>query len=320
MDSGKIKGSPFRRQADGADSPHSPLSGSNSPAPLSLTLKTTDLPLRHQPLIHAAGVDFPSSPTDSMLSPVSNSLKRKKFGGAQVNKKPTVKTCMSDLKELVLPIPIPTKAKIIIGSSSQNRLAITRALGWNVSVEFSNIDESIQSRDPLELPVLIAKAKDASLLDRPSLQGSDEKLLVTAESVCLFKGAIRERPTTAEEAVAYLSSYSNETLNIAHAIVVTHMPSRMQSTEVKMASVTFGEISASVVQKIVARGRAAKAHGAFTPDDADLYALMVRMEGGLDALLGLSVEALIRCIEDVSAQVAAAGIEDVVDSSSQQIP
>jgi septum formation protein len=177
--------------------------------------------------------------------------------------------------------PAQPFAPLCLGTSSQNRIRIAKACGWEFEIRFPDIDEkAIRCDDPFELPLLIAKAK--------------------ADQISLFKEAIREKPCDVDEARQFLRSYSNDTVTTVGAMVATHVPSGRQATAVDVCSVTFGEINDEVVERVVARGRIMQSAGGFAIEDEDLYPLIKDMDGTAASILGFSVESAVRIVQEVS--------------------
>jgi septum formation protein len=120
------------------------------------------------------------------------------------------------------------------------------------------IDEkAIRTSDPKLLPALIAKAKAEAIFERLKADyGADSTksfILLTADQIVLYKGEVREKPETREEAHSFLSSYSDDSVSTISAVVATHFPSGRQAHEVEVATVYWNKISAEVVHRVVDR-------------------------------------------------------------------
>jgi predicted house-cleaning NTP pyrophosphatase (Maf/HAM1 superfamily) len=118
-----------------------------------------------------------------------------------------------------------------------------------------SIEQAIRHQDPMLMPILIAKAKAAALIERNLLkQRSEPLILVTADQITLFKDQVREKPDSPEQAAAFLRSYSDSTVRTVSAVVVTHLPSGEMRWGVDVAVIEWEEISEEVVQRVVERG------------------------------------------------------------------
>lgn len=237
----------------------------------------------------------PGSPTDSLMSPAS----------AAIRKRMPKKHAIGSFSGLSLENDIGEKpaqpfAPLCLGTSSQNRIRIAKACGWEFEIRFPDIDEkAIRCDDPLELPLLIAKAKADKLLSSMD-DLHTPMVIITADQISLFKEAIREKPCDVDEARQFLRSYSNDTVTTVSAMVATHVPSGRQATAVDVCSVTFGEINDEVVERVVARGRIMQSAGGFAIEDEDLYPLIKDMDGTAASILGFSVESAVRIVQEVS--------------------
>jgi septum formation protein len=138
-----------------------------------------------------------------------------------------IKSRNYDLNDNIVNTSQPTELAIVLGSSSANRQNILNRLGWTYAVIIPNIDEkSIRNDDPYLLPTLIAKAKATAIFERLSNEKcGDSFVLLTADQIVLFSNEIREKPVDEEEAIRFLTSYSNQSVFTLSAVVATHYPS-----------------------------------------------------------------------------------------------
>lgn len=251
---------------------------------------------------HEVRRSMTTSPTDQLLSPCSKQLLRQKnklpienvFSMEYINK--------YDLASCLTRLPFPnTEKKFILGTSSASRKLILDKLGWNYIQMSPDIDEkAIRSSDPMELPLLIAKAKADALYDRLKSENSPENyIILTSDQIVLYKSEIREKPTGAEEAYTFLSSYSNDDVSTISAIVITEYPSKQQKSGVDIATVYWNEISDEVINKVINKGEIYNSAGGFRIEDEDLNPLIRYMEGSYDSIMGLPVSLTVELIEDV---------------------
>eukprot|EP01040_Poterioochromonas_malhamensis_P017089 gene17090-19560_t len=171
---------------------------------------------------HGSGTSSraPSSPTDQMLSPVSRRLLSKKSYSTDEGDHKLKKSLSMNLSD-ISPIPFPAPhLDFIFGTSSKFRKEIINQLGWSYTQMSPDIDEkAIRTDDPIDLPIKIAEAKAAAIIEQ--LKNNDimtEKLILTADQVVLFEQTIREKPLHDEEALQFLSSYSGKSVSTVSAI------------------------------------------------------------------------------------------------------
>jgi septum formation protein len=197
--------------------------------------------------------------------------------------------------------PLPHECKLILGSSSYNRKNILETIHWQFTVMVPGIDEkAIRCEDYLELPNLIAKAKADAILHQLDEQGFEgECVVLTSDQIVLFRQTLREKPANEAEAIEFLNSYSNDACSTVSAVVATHYPSRRQETVVDLATVHWDRIPLDVVQTVVGRGQVFSAAGGFIIEDPDLYPLVKSIEGTVDSVLGMPIDATVRVISAV---------------------
>ena len=242
----------------------------------------------------------PSSPTDNMLSPCSMKIlgRGRKIKSKLIQTSRMGATVIKEYYEGAAIRPV-TNLPIILGSSSSSRRSILVRNGWIFELANPDIDEkSIRDDNPYDLPIKIATAKADALLAR--LNSIDERIIITADQIVLFKGEIREKPQSEAEAKQFLTSYSNQKVSTVSAIVVTHIPSGRQAAEVDIASIVWGTIPDEVVNAVVQRGEVYGSAGGFRIEDPDLQPYIIRIDGSVDSILGLPVEITNRCIAAVS--------------------
>lgn len=155
---------------------------------------------------------------------------------------------------------------------------------------------------------MIAMAKAAAIIEKYELMKSEEPaLLMTFDQIVLFKTQVREKPESRDEAVEYLSSYSNDAVSTVSAVVVTHIPTGIQQSGVDIATVYWKNISAEVVQRVVDRGEVMNSAGGFLIEDADLNPLIKGIDRPVDSVMGMPVELAKRLMNEVLLAAGAAG-------------
>ena len=226
-----------------------------------------------------ASKDYPSSPTDKLLSPCSRKLRRKQS-----------KSQGSHDIEYWTP---PADVQIILGSSSRERAEILDEIGWKYRVISPNIDErAVTCSDPFRLPVLIAKAKATSILGQ--LEGDrTPTVIITCDQIVLFQNEIRNKPEDETEARAFLESYQDGAIvQTISAVVATHVPSGRQSGEIDLCTVHWSGIPPSAIDNFLeSKPGIYHSCGGFLIEDPDFVNCVDRIEGELDSIRGLPVKA-----------------------------
>nr|XP_009772918.1 PREDICTED: maf-like protein DDB_G0281937 isoform X5 [Nicotiana sylvestris] len=100
--------------------------------------------------------------------------------------------------------------KIILGSSSMARRKILADMGYDFTVMTADIDEkSIRKENAEELVVALAEAKADAIMSRLETtdhleENTHPTLLITADTVAVYQGIIREKPSSKEEARQFI--------------------------------------------------------------------------------------------------------------------
>src|SRR3989338_3371662 len=109
--------------------------------------------------------------------------------------------------------------KIILGSQSKGRKKILEEMGYDFEVIPPNIDEkSIRMDDPVKLAMALANAKADAVI----LQITNDSLLITSDTVVIWRGSIREKPENEKEAREFLTSYTLDPAETVTAVVVVN--------------------------------------------------------------------------------------------------
>lgn len=98
---------------------------------------------------------------------------------------------------------------LVLGSSSIDRKKILDIQGWEFIQMSPDINEKLIKCDSfIKLPLLIAKEKATKLINTITSENIiTECIIITLDSIVVFDGMIREKPTSNEEASIFLKSY-----------------------------------------------------------------------------------------------------------------
>ena len=122
-------------------------------------------------------------------------------------------------------------------------------------------------------------------------------VLITSDQIALYKNEIREKPIDQDEAKRFLHSYSNSSVSTVCAVMATHLPSMRQASNVSVSTISFGDISASEVDRIIGRGVVFTACGGFDIEDEDMSQRITNLDGTVDCIMGMPL-ALTRDLVD----------------------
>ncbi|XP_071913511.1 uncharacterized protein [Coffea arabica] len=147
--------------------------------------------------------------------------------------------------------------KIILGSSSVARRQILSEMGFEFTVMTADIDEkSVRKEKPEDLVMALAEAKADAIISRlknTSYLGENEQpvLLITADTVAVFEGTVREKPSSKEEARKYLRDYSRGHTSVLGSVVVSNLTSGNRKGGWDRAEVYFHEIPDDVIDNLI---------------------------------------------------------------------
>ncbi|TQD90791.1 hypothetical protein C1H46_023631, partial [Malus baccata] len=119
--------------------------------------------------------------------------------------------------------------QIILGSASAARRQILAEMGYRFTVMTADIDEkSIRMDKPEELVMVLAEAKVHAIISRlqsdRQLDGdAPATLLVTADTVVVYEGIVREKPSSKEEAWNFIKGYSGGQAEVIGSVLVTNL-------------------------------------------------------------------------------------------------
>lgn len=171
----------------------------------------------------------------------------------------------------------------------------------------ADIDEkSIRGETPEETALAIARAKSEALKDMIV----ESAIVVTADSIGVWKDRIIEKPKDEEEAAVFLRGYNEAPCKIITAIVVRNLANGKAASAVDAGLVHFRHRSEEDIMKEAADPHILNYAGGFTlisPEGIDakkeasreLLGHIHKIEGSLDTILGLPIDIMKRLIKEV---------------------
>ncbi|XP_027178293.1 maf-like protein DDB_G0281937 isoform X10 [Coffea eugenioides] len=187
--------------------------------------------------------------------------------------------------------------KIILGSSSMARRQILSAMGFEFTVMVhltADIDEkSVRKEKPEDLVMALAEAKADAIISRlknTSYLGEKEQpvLLITADTVAVFEGTVREKPSSKEEARKYLRDYSRGHTSVLGSVVVSNLTSGNRKGGWDRAEVYFHEIPDDVIDNLIEEGIILNVSGALMLEHPLTLPFVDTVIGTADHVMGLS--------------------------------
>lgn len=185
---------------------------------------------------------------------------------------------------------------IILGSSSPSRKVVLESMGFTFTIISPGIDERAIRRDnPRELVTAIAQAK----MDAVLAQVEGDVLVICSDQVMVVDGKVREKPTSKEEAYAFISTYSTKPQVATSATVVCNTATGKRACEVVEVTVTFDPIPPENIREFVESGESLKYAGGLAAEHP-LFTPFVHVDGEWEALMGLPKVKTLEMMERVS--------------------
>ncbi|KAG4212451.1 hypothetical protein ERO13_A02G165800v2 [Gossypium hirsutum] len=198
--------------------------------------------------------------------------------------------------------------KIILGSSSMARQRILAEMGYEFTIMTADIDEkSIRKEKPEDLVTALAEAKAIAIMAR--LQHTDilknvacPTLLITADTVVVYKGTIREKPCNEDEAREFIKGYSGGHAAVVGSVLVTNLNSGASKGGWESAEVYFHDIPNEVIDSLIDEGIPFKVAGGLMLEHPLTLPFVDAVIGATDTVMGLSKSLTEKLIEEALCQ------------------
>ncbi|XP_010550780.1 PREDICTED: maf-like protein DDB_G0281937 [Tarenaya hassleriana] len=185
--------------------------------------------------------------------------------------------------------------KVILGSQSMARKRILAEMGYDFSIMTADIDEkSIRREKPEDLVMALAEAKADAITKRfgdisKFLQDTQPTLLITADTVVVYKGVIREKPSSKEEAREFIKGYSGSHGSVVGSVLVTNLKT----------GVYFHEIPDKVIDDLIEEGITLNVAGGLMLEHPLTLPFVETVVGAADTVMGLPKTLTEEFIKDV---------------------
>ncbi|KAG7567731.1 Maf-like protein [Arabidopsis thaliana x Arabidopsis arenosa] len=195
--------------------------------------------------------------------------------------------------------------KLILGSQSMARKQILAEMGYDFTIVTADIDEkAIRKEKPEDLVVAIAEAKANEIIlkfggESQFAQDSQPTLLITADTVVVYKGVIREKPTSKEEAREFIKGYSGSHGGVVGSVLVRNLKTGVRRGGWDKAEVYFHEIPEQVIDDLIDDAITFKVAGGLMLEHPLISPFIDSVVGGVDTVMGLPKELTENFINDV---------------------
>ncbi|CAA0407078.1 unnamed protein product [Arabidopsis thaliana] len=196
--------------------------------------------------------------------------------------------------------------KLILGSSSIARRKILTDMGYQFTLMSADIDEkSIRKEKPEELVLALAEAKAEAIMQRiadgDNIEEDKSTLLITCDQVVVYEDAVREKPSSVEEAREYIRGYSKGHTATVSSVAVTNLKTGVRKGGVDRVEIYFNEIPEETIEKLIEEGMVLKVAGALLIEHPLILPCVKEVVGTTDSVMGLPKELTEKLIKEVLA-------------------
>ncbi|XP_059457352.1 uncharacterized protein LOC132187165 isoform X2 [Corylus avellana] len=185
--------------------------------------------------------------------------------------------------------------KIILGSSSMARRQILAEMGYEFAIMTADIDEKvIRKEKPEDLVMALAEAKADAIVSR--LQSTDQfkedahaTLLITADTVVVYEGIIREKPSSKEEAREFIKGYSGGQAAVVGSVLVTNLKTGKRKGGWDRAEVYFYNIPDEAIDSLIHEGITLNVAGGLMLEHPMTLPFVEAVVGTTDTVMGLPI-------------------------------
>ncbi|CAL9242313.1 unnamed protein product [Arabidopsis halleri] len=196
--------------------------------------------------------------------------------------------------------------KLILGSSSIARRQILTDMGYQFTLMSADIDEkSIRKEKPEELVLALAVAKAEAIKQRiadgDNIEEDKSTLLITCDQVVVYEDAVREKPSSVEEAREYIRGYSKGHTATVSSVAVTNLKTGVRKGGVDRVEIYFNEIPEETIEKLIEEGMVLKVAGALLIEHPLILPCVKEVVGTTDSVMGLPKELTEKLLKEVLA-------------------
>ena len=187
---------------------------------------------------------------------------------------------------------------LILASSSIGRKRVLKNLGLRFEIIPAYIDEEkITSTNHIALVKKIAKVKALAILARintNTTNTTNDKLIIAADSMVVFRGQTYGKPKTKEEAKRFLRIFSGKTHEFITGLCVINTKTKRIYQASAKTKVKFEKLTQKEIDDYVAAAPVTLFAGAYSLEEegAEILKPKITILGSKSNVLGLPVEKL----------------------------
>ncbi|XP_076910888.1 uncharacterized protein LOC143568682 isoform X2 [Bidens hawaiensis] len=184
------------------------------------------------------------------------------------------------------------------------RRNILQEMGYHFTVMAADIDEmAIRREKPEDLVLALAEAKADAIVSRLGIGGHKEQkahptLLITADTVVVYEGMIREKPSSKEEARHFVKGYSGGCAAVVGSVVVTNLTTGIRKRGWDRSEVYFHDIPDEVIDKLIDDGVTLNVAGGLMLEHPLTAPFVDTVIGTADGVMGLSKSLMQKLLEE----------------------
>ncbi|WOG97822.1 hypothetical protein DCAR_0417163 [Daucus carota subsp. sativus] len=183
--------------------------------------------------------------------------------------------------------------KIILGSSSVARRKILADMGYEFTVMSADIDEKgIRMENPEELVMALAEAKASAVVSKLRTidnQAKDDKqtLVIASDTVVVYEGIIREKPSNKEEARQFIKGYSGARAATVSSVLVTNLSTGFKKGDWDRVEIYFHDIPDHIIDNLIEEGTVLYVAGGLIIEHPLVLPYIKNVVGTTDSVMGL---------------------------------
>ncbi|XP_055836244.1 uncharacterized protein LOC129904690 isoform X2 [Solanum dulcamara] len=195
--------------------------------------------------------------------------------------------------------------KLILGSSSTARRKILADMGYQFTTMSADIDEkAIRKEKPEDLVMALAEAKADAIISKFRKTENLEKdvnptILVAADTVVVYEGVVREKPSSEAEARQFMKDYANGHAATVSSVLVTNLATGSRRGEWDKVEIYFHDIPDQVIDKLIEEGIVLYAAGGLIIEHPLVLPYIKEVVGSTDSVMGLPKALTERLIKEV---------------------
>jgi septum formation protein len=207
------------------------------------------------------------------------------------------------------------KPRLILGTASSSRRAVVDQLAAKHNFEYlvrtADIDEKqIRHEEPRQLVSDLAHAKADAIIaklqqEQPQLVAPGT-LLLTCDQVVVHDGSIREKPTSQEEARAFIASYAVSPASTVGAVLCTELGSGQRQAVIEVATIHMRELPPAHVEQLLQEGDIMWCAGGLMVEHPLVAPYIDHIDGSQDTVMGLGSHVFMELVAAAAEQLGAA--------------